>query len=66
MPALISLLDDDDRVVRGRAAASIAVLLGRDYQFDPDAPTAERIAIRERIVTSYQTMVIHPPRSQPR
>lgn len=61
---LISLLEDDDRAVRGRAASAIAALLGRDYEFDPDAPAPERAVVRGRIVASYQEMVDRLPRSQ--
>ncbi len=42
MPRFLDLLADDALVVRGRAAAAVVQLMGRDFGFDPAAPPAER------------------------
>lgn len=61
MPSLITLLDDEDRVVRARAAAAIAELIGVDYHFDADAPADARGKVRQSIVRVYEEMKQRPP-----
>lgn len=61
LPALIALLDDQDRVVRGRSVAAIAVLLGRDHRFDPDAPPEERARFRRHVESCYEELRVSPP-----
>ena len=61
MPALIALLDDDDRVVRARAGVAIAELIGVDYHFDADAPEEARAQVRRAISSVYEAMKRRPP-----
>lgn len=61
MPTLLKLLEDDDRVVRARAAAATTELLGVDYHFDTDAPAEDRERVRRSIVRVYEDMKRNPP-----
>jgi len=61
VPDLVAMIDDPDRVVRGRSAAAIATLVGRDHGFDPDASPEVRAEYRRRVVACYEELRANPP-----
>lgn len=66
VPELLKAMEDPDPLVRGRAAASVAELIGGNFYFDPNGPEDIRQEALQRIKThweSYKKIVLDAKQS---
>ena len=60
MPMLLSAMEDDDVMVRGRAGSAATMILGADYFFRAEDPPQKRKAILGAMRKSYQQLLKNP------
>lgn len=61
MPHLLGAVEDDDRLVRGRAAVAAGRILGLEFFFQTDDPPEHRQAVVGEMKACYEAMRKSPP-----